>query len=117
MLQATASFVERLNIFGAKIDSVLESGQRSTADRAAELDRLISEIGFNQNQDLKLLFELLRDRDHEIANSVIAALPDRTIHRLMPLVSFRLRTILTEAQLLAKLGIASDETADPVAVQ
>ena len=106
-LQATASFVERLNIFGAKVDSVLQAGRNNPSQGALELERFLAETGLGQADDLKLFFDLFRDRDPDTAKAVTFALADDTVRGLMAPIPFQLRTILDPQELLSKLGVTS----------
>ncbi len=106
-LQATASFVERLKIFGNKVDSVLQAGRDDSAQGALELEKFLAETGLDQKDDLKLFFDLFRDRDRNTAKAVTFALPDATVRSLIVPVPFQLRTILDPDELLAKLGVTS----------
>ena len=106
-LQATASFVERLKVFGAKVDSVLDAGRSDASRGAVELESFISETGLEQEADLKLFFDLFRDRDRDTAGAVTLALSDETVRGLMVQVPFQLRSILRPPELLPKLGITS----------
>ncbi|MCH7735911.1 MAG: hypothetical protein IH872_00765 [Chloroflexi bacterium] len=106
-LQATASFVERLKIFGAKVDSVIQAGRSDPFEGASELEEFIAETGLDQKDDLKLFFDLFRDRNRDIAKAVTLALSDDTVQGLMTPVPFQLRTILDPSDLLPKLGITS----------
>ena len=107
-LQATASFVERLKIFGAKVDSVLRAGRSDPTAGAAELESFIADTGLDQKEDIKLFFDLFKDRDQKTAKDVTFALSNETIRGLMVPVPFQLRTILDPEELLSKLGIESD---------
>ena len=109
-LQATASFVERLKIFGAKVDSVLHTGRTDPSKGAAELEAFIAETGFDQKDDLRLFFDLFRDRNRTVAKNVTLALSDETVGGLMAPVPFQLRTYLEPSELLPKLGITSAST-------
>lgn len=112
-LQATASFVERLKIFGDKVDSVLQTGRDDPSRGALELEKFLAETGLGQQDDLKLFFDLFRDRDPDTAKAVIFALADDTVRRLMSPVPFQLRTILDPQELLIKLGVTSS-AASPI---
>jgi len=107
-LQATASFVERLKIFGAKVDSVLRAGRSDPTAGAAELESFIADTGLDQKEDIKLFFDLFKDRDQKAAKDVTFALSNETVRGLMVPVPFQLRTILDPEELLSKLGIESD---------
>lgn len=108
-LQATASFVERLKVFGAEVDAVLAAGRDDPSLGALELERFLDETGFEQEEDLKLFFDLFRDRDPDTTKAVTLALADETIVGLMPPVPFQLRTILDPQELLSKLRITVSE--------
>lgn len=107
-LQATASFVERLKIFGAKVDSVLRAGGSDPTAGAGELESFIADTGLDQKEDIKLFFDLLRDRDRKAAKDVTFAMSNETVRGLMVPIPFQLRTILDPEELLSKLGIESD---------
>ena len=106
-LQATASFVERLKVFGAKVDSVVQAGRSDPVEGAAELEIFIGDTGLGQKDDLKLFFDLFRDRDQDTAKEVTLALADDTVRGLMAPIPFQLRTILAPEDLLSKLGVTS----------
>ena len=106
-LPATASFVARLKVFGAKVDSVLAAGRSDPAAGATELANFIDQTGLNQKEDLKLFFDLFRDSDWDTARAVTAALSNETVRGLMVPVPFQLRSILRPPELLPKLGITS----------
>ncbi|PKB71824.1 MAG: hypothetical protein BZY87_03650 [SAR202 cluster bacterium Io17-Chloro-G6] len=106
-LQAAASFVERLNIFGSKVDSVLRAGRNNPSQGASELERFVSETGLSQKDDLRLFFDLFRDRDPDTAKAVTLALADDTVRGLMSPIPFQLRTVLEPDELLPKLGVTS----------
>ena len=106
-LQATASFVERLKVFGAKVDSVLQIGRTDPSQGATELEKFIAETGFDQKDDLRLFFDLFRDSNRTVAKNVTLALSDETVRGLMTPVPFQLRSYLEPSDLLPKLGITS----------
>ena len=111
-LQATASFVERLKIFGATVDSVLAAGRSDPSEGASELERFIAKTGLDRKGDLKLFFDLFRDRDRETSKAVTRALSGETVRGLMQPVPFQLRTILSPAELLSKLGVTPGEVSE-----
>ena len=106
-LQAAASFVERLNTFASKVDSVLQAGRNNPSQGALELEKFLSATGLDQKDDLKLFFDLFRDRDPATAKAVTLALADDTVRGLMSPVPFQLRTVLGPDELLPKLGVTS----------
>ena len=116
-LQATASFVERLNIFGDKVEELLEAGRVNLTEGATELELFITETGLEQTNDLKLFFDLLRDRDFESAKAIVLGLSDQTVRNLMVPIPFQLRAILSPSELLPKLGITSDSAMSSMTVQ
>ena len=116
-LQATASFVARLKVFGTKVDTVLEAGRFSSANGSAELEVFIAEIGIDQTNDLKLFFDLFKDRDREQAKAIVLNLSDTTIRKLMVPIPFQLRVILSASELLPKLGITSAPASGMIALQ
>ena len=105
-LQATATFVERLKVFGTKVDSVLDAGRSDPSTGAAELESFLVETGLDQEADIKLFFDLFKDRDRDVATAVTLALPGETVRELIVPVPFQLRSLLDPAELLPKLGIA-----------
>ena len=115
-LQATASFVQRLKIFGDQVDSVLQAGRDDPPRGALELEKFLAQTGLDRKDDLKLFFDLFRDRERATAKAVTFALSGDEIRRLMPAVPFQLRTILAPEELLAKLGVTSD-AASPSALR
>ena len=108
--QATASFVERLKVLGAKVDSVLQTRRTDPPRGAAELENFISETGLDQNDDLRLFFDLFRDSNRTVAKNVTLALSDEAVRGLMAPVPFQLRTYLEPSELLPKPGITSAST-------
>ena len=112
-LQTTASFVERLRVFGAKVNAVLNAGRDDASLGALELERFLDETGIDQEEDLKLFFDLFRDSDPETARLVTFALADDTVRGLMSPVPFQLRTILNPQELLSKLGVTSGSASLP----
>ena len=112
-LQATASFVERLARFGGDVQEVLAAARDEPGRGAELLKEVVSKIGLEQKEDLRLFVELLRDEDPDIANQVVQALDNATIRRLMEPVPAQLRFALNPEQLLAKLDVTTEaEIAD-----
>ena len=107
-LQATASFVERLNRFGGVVEQVLAAGRDHPQQGAAELTKFLEEIDYAPEEDLRLFFELFRDEDPDTASRVVQMLDNGTIRRLMEAVPAQLRFTLSPAELLAKLDIAAE---------
>ena len=107
-LQATASFVERLNRFGRVVDQVLAAGRDRPQQGAAELTKFLEEIDYEPEEDLRLFFELFRDDDPDTAGRVVQMLDKGTIRRLMESVPAQLRFTLSPTELLAKLDITAE---------
>ena len=106
-LQATASFVDRLNRFGAVVNGILDSGRKDPQRGTGELAAFISEASFEQKEDLRLFFDLLRENDPATASRVIRGLDKTTIRQLMEPVPAQLRFSLTPDELLVKLDITA----------
>ena len=107
-LQATASFVDRLEQFGGLVEGVLASGRVDPVQGAAQLLRFLAETNYEPKDDLRLFFELLRDEDPETAGNVIQQLDKKTVRRLMEPVPVQLRFSLTPDELLEKLDITAE---------
>ena len=106
-LQATASFVERLQRFSGVVEGVMASGRADPRRAAGDLGEFLSEIGFEQKEDLRLFFDLFRDADPATAGRVVLALVKDTVRRLMEPVPAQLRFLLTAEELSAKLDITA----------
>ena len=106
--QATASFVERLERFAVDVERVLEAGRIDPQSGAVELERFLSEIDFEQKEDLRLFFDLFRDEDPAAASQVLQALDKNTIRRLMAPVPAQLRFMLNPEELLDELDITPE---------
>ncbi len=107
-LQATASFVERLGRFAAVVDQVLAGGRESPERGRRELESFLAVTGLEQEQDLKLFFNLFHDASPDLARRIMSAADKATVRALMPLVPVQLRTILPPEGLLDKLDITAD---------
>ena len=107
-LQATASFVERLQRFGAVVDGVLAEGRASPESGARVLGEFLADTGFEQEHDLKLFFDLFHDTDPPSARRIMSAVDRATVRALMPSVPFQLRTVFEPEGLLEKLDITAD---------
>ena len=107
-LQATASFVERLNRFSVVVETVLAAGRDRPQQGAAELTEFLKEIDYEPEEDLRLFFELFRDKDPDTAGRVVQVLDNDTIRRLMEAVPAQLRFTLSPAELLTKLDITAE---------
>ena len=104
-LQATASFVERLQRFGGEVDRTLFAGRENGAAGAEALESFLSSTGFDREDDLKLFFDLFRDADRDSAGRIMSALDNATVRALMLPVPFQLRTLFGSKGLLDKLDV------------
>ena len=109
-LQATASFVDRLERFSGLVASVLETGHASPQQGADELNRFLDATDFEQIDDLRLFFDLFREEDPGTASRVVRALDKVTVRRLMEPVATQLRFTLNSDELLDKLDITVDSS-------
>ena len=107
-LQATASFVERLQRFTAEVDQVLNEGRESPHNGARALESFLAETGLDNEQDLRLFFDLFHDADPPAAHRVMGAVSKQTVQDLMPTVPVQLRTLLWPEILLDKLDITAN---------
>ena len=103
--QATASFVERLERFAVDVERVLEAGRFDPGSGAVELEGFLFGIELEQNEDLRLFFDLFGDEDPTTAGQVVQALDKNTVRSLMVPVPAQLRFILTPDALLDRLDI------------
>ena len=90
------------------VDQVLAAGQDDPQQGAIELQEFLSGVDFEQKEDLRLFFDLFRDKNPETASEVIRALDKSTIRQLMVPVPVQLRFSLTPDELLAKLDVTAD---------
>ena len=109
-LQATASFVERLQRFGTLTDQVLDEGRESPEEGALALERYLEETDYRNEQDLRLFFDLFHDSDPPVAHRVMAAVSKQTVRDLMPKVPVQMRTLLWPERLLEKLDITFESS-------
>jgi len=107
-LQATASFVERLEHFSGEVDDVLTAGRADPAVGAQRLEEFLAGTDFELKEDLRLFFELFREEDPETANLVVRSLDKDTVRRLLKPVPAQLRFVLSPEELLAKLDISAE---------
>ena len=109
-LQATASFVERLQRFGTLVDSILAAGRESPQAGARALGSFLTETGYEQEQDLRLFFDLLKGADGELARRIMRQTDKATVRALMAPVPVQLRAIFSPEELLDKLDITAEAT-------
>ena len=107
-LQATASFVERLQRFAAEVDRVLDEGRESPESGARALEVFLDDTGLENEQDLRLFFDLFHDADPPSAHRIMGAASKETVRALMPTVPEQLRNLLRPERLLEKLDITAD---------
>jgi hypothetical protein len=104
-LQATASFVDRLNRFSLIVDRVIEAGRRNRQRGAAELVGFLEGTGYAPEEDIKLFFELFGDSHRGTAAGIVRALDKDSFRRSIEVAPFHLRSLLTADELLPKLDI------------
>ncbi len=104
-LQATASFVDRLQRFATVVDHILEEARESQESGVLALEDFLAETGLEQKQDLRLFFDLFHDADPLAAHAVMATVSKETVRALMHPVPIQLRALLPPAALLEKLDI------------
>ncbi len=106
-LQATASFVERLQQFGKLVENVLAEGRSSPGLGAVALQAHLDETGLEQEHDLKLFFDLFQSADPMLARRIMSEIDDSTVQALMVPVPVQLRAIFDPGSLLRKLDITA----------
>ena len=107
-LQATASFVERLQRFASLAEGVLEAGRNSPSDGAGAMYEFLDETGLEREQDLRLFFDLFHDAEPNVAHRVMAEVDKATVRELMARVPVQLRNLLRPERLLEKLDITPE---------
>ena len=107
-LQATASFVERLQRFGSLVGDVHATGQLSLNEGTAVLIEYLDATDLEMEQDLKLFFDLFHSRDPELAREITAGIDGERVQALMAPVPVQMRVILDPGTLLGKLGITAE---------
>ena len=108
IFQATASFVERLERFSVDVERVIEAGRNDPQAGAAVLEEILSGFDLQQQEDLRLFFDLFRDENPAAASLVARALDKDTVRRLMAPVPAQLRFILTPHELLQALDVTTE---------
>ncbi len=107
-LQATASFVERLRRFSAEVDRALAEGRELPENGARAVEVFLAETGVEQEQDLRLFFDLFHEAAPVTARSTMASASKETVRKLMPVVPAQLRAMLGPEALLEKLDVTAD---------
>ena len=107
-LRATASFVERLQIFAGVVDRVLAEGRESPERGARALEGFVADRGLDAEQDLRLFFDLFRDAGGDgTARRIAAAMDQGVVRGLMAAVPVQLRGILGPGELLELLDVTA----------
>ena len=115
-LQATASFVDRLNRYGGVVDRVIDAGRRDRLQGAAELVAFLEGTGYAPEEDIKLFFELFGDSHRETATGILLILDKNSFRRSIEVAPFHLRSLLTADELLTKLDIVLSAGSDELAL-
>ena len=116
ILQATASFVDRLNRFSLVVDRVIAAGRRNHQRGAAELVAFLEGVEYAPEEDIKLFFELFGDSHRGTAIGIVRALDKDSFRRSIEVAPFHLRSLLTPDELLAKLDIDAQASLEELAV-
>lgn len=113
-LQATASFVERLQSFAGVVDRVLAEGRESPERGARTLEAFAADRGVGDGmvdaaaeQDLRLFFDLFGDAGGDEARRVMRAVDQGMVRALMAAVPVQLRGLYTPGELLDRLDITA----------
>ena len=107
-LQATASFVERLQRFASLAEGVLARGRESPTEGAAALQSFLDDMDPERQQDLRLFLDLFHDADPRLAHQVMAEVDKATVRELMPRAPVHLRNLLWPGRLQEKLDITAN---------
>ena len=111
-LKGTAAFVESLEKFTPEITRILESGRTDPSIGARELTDFLKTVDFEEENDLNLFFEVLQGSDNDAARSIVAALDDSTLRKLLVPVPAKLRGLLEPARFLEFLDITVDASVE-----
>ncbi len=109
-LKVTADFVESLEKFTPNVNTVLEAGRQNVSRGAGELTSYLEGVDFQNVQDLRLFFEVLRGSDTATAKRVVSALDDSMLRRLLEAVPTKLRGLLTPTRFLEFMDITPDSS-------
>jgi len=115
-LQATASFVDRLNRFGRVVDQVITAGRSDRPQGAVELVRFLEDTSYAPEEDIKLFFELFGDSHRGTATGILRISDKDSFRRSFEVAPFHLRSLLTADELLPKLGIVPSAGSDELAL-
>ncbi|MCE2463768.1 MAG: hypothetical protein J4F46_07660, partial [Dehalococcoidia bacterium] len=83
---------------------------------ADEVESYLNTVDFNDKEGLGLFFEVLRGSDNSTARTVVAALDDSMLSRLLRSVPTHLYNSLTTARVLEFLNITPDSSPDELAL-
>ena len=109
-LKGTAEFVESLEKFTPHINRIIDMGTEDAGEGAKQLTAYLNGVDFEEKDDLKLFFDILRDSDESTGKEVVAALDDSMLRRLLEPVPAKLRSLLDPPRLLEFLNITLDST-------
>ena len=111
-VRVTSVFVESLERFIPQVERILEGGRQETSRGAGELESYLNTVNFNDKEELGLFFEVLQGSDNATARTVVAALDDSMLSRLLRSVPTHLYNFLTPARFLEFLNITPDSSPD-----
>ena len=114
-LQATASFVQRLEIFSVVVRQALRESRTSPAHGAAVLQQFLDDSDFGPPDDLKLFFDLFRDSDPTEARLIAVHLDQDTVRKLLGVVPVQIRNLMSPEELLEKLDVTVSASVDDLA--
>ena len=114
-IKGTAAFVESLERFIPHVEKILEEGRQEASRGADELESYLNTVDFNDKEEMRLLFEVFQGSDNATAKTVVAALDDSTLGRLLKSVPTHLYNLLTPSRFLEFVDITPDSPPNELA--
>ncbi len=114
-IKGTAAFVESLEMFIPHVEKILEEGRQEASRGAGELESYLNTVDFNDKEEMALFFEVFQGSDNTIARTVVAALDDSMLSRLLKSVPTHLYNLLTPDRFLEFVDITLDSPPDELA--
>ena len=114
-VKGTAAFVESLERFTPHVEKILEEGRQEAARGADELKADLNTVDFNDKEGMRLFFDVFQGSDKAVAKTVVAALDDSTLGRLLKSVPTHLYNLLTPARFLEFVDITLDSPPNELA--